>query len=770
MIGSFQAMSAEPCRDCGYRQAGWQKLSAIPGAGLPGQIQPAPLPTEMDLSSQMPPAGYQGDQASCISWAAVYAVKSYYENRSRGWGYDSPVTGGPGHHVFSPAFSQALLGNADRGSTFPEALDVLLRNGAVPWSAMPYFPDKPGGKSSPKQERIAREFRIQGYRLLSSHEPEGIKRQVASGHPVMVGILLYESLLDLKQGVYEAAEGPFLGGHSVVIVGYDDDRGKNGAFKIMNSWGQDWGENGFGWISYDAMSYMIRTALIIEDGSPAQNEIDPPKHLPSPEDVVASTGSSSRYVALVWKTVDSALAYEIQRAPLQKDGDLDFYTIGYSTSTRFQDSTVDPGRSYAYRVLSLDEKGRTETSRAPVVTGYASREASPDARVEIISGKVLRKGTQIYALITWNEGRYSAELQRWNEARGRWDALGVSSGGEFKDYRISPGGRYTYRMRPVSGGIKGLWSRPLVLSAAGANLPPSIVTGLQVSRGSLRGSIKLSWDSAPGVDEYLVYRFDPASQRWEGPFRTRQASFQDSSGSLEPGEWYGYRIVPVNAAGSGPSTPVVYGRTSPALTAERTLKKLDAPEELQVHRQSPGSFSLEWKSVGDADSYDIVSVSLPGTDYATLGTVEARPGNRQSYSLKISEPGIQAFRIVARSGPTVSPASEPAVAFENPPVKTDRWFGLEEDAVAHRSYRAVDWNDGGDLIEYSLTLDRKGNESLFKLKGGGKEKAIRAAAPGDARIFQSSGWTLIRSGDGRYIQVIDRGDAGLFTNGSLLFV
>ena len=37
-------------------------------------------------------------------------------------------------------------------------------------------------------------------------------------------------------------------GHAVLIVGYDDEKD---AFKIVNSWGSDWGDEGYGWVSYD---------------------------------------------------------------------------------------------------------------------------------------------------------------------------------------------------------------------------------------------------------------------------------------------------------------------------------------------------------------------------------------------------------------------------------------------------------------------------------------------------------------------------------------
>ena len=39
------------------------------------------------------------------------------------------------------------------------------------------------------------------------------------------------------------------GGHAMLVVGYDDDMN---AFKVVNSWGKEWGNDGFVWIDYKA--------------------------------------------------------------------------------------------------------------------------------------------------------------------------------------------------------------------------------------------------------------------------------------------------------------------------------------------------------------------------------------------------------------------------------------------------------------------------------------------------------------------------------------
>jgi hypothetical protein len=46
-------------------------------------------------------------------------------------------------------------------------------------------------------------------------------------------------------------------------VGYDDKK-YGGAFLIMNSWGKEWGNNGFGWVRYPDFKYFVREAYGLE--------------------------------------------------------------------------------------------------------------------------------------------------------------------------------------------------------------------------------------------------------------------------------------------------------------------------------------------------------------------------------------------------------------------------------------------------------------------------------------------------------------------------
>ncbi|MGQ0738841.1 MAG: C1 family peptidase [Bacteroidota bacterium] len=55
--------------------------------------------------------------------------------------------------------------------------------------------------------------------------------------------------------------------HAIVLVGWDDDKG---AWLMKNSWGTDWGEDGYMWIKYGTNNIGRRAAWIIAKKAPAK--------------------------------------------------------------------------------------------------------------------------------------------------------------------------------------------------------------------------------------------------------------------------------------------------------------------------------------------------------------------------------------------------------------------------------------------------------------------------------------------------------------------
>ena len=83
-----------------------------------------------------------------------------------------------------------------------------------------------------------------------------VKTALIQGTPVMVGITLYDSFESQEVSATGIVPMPnvktesCLGGHAVLIVGYDDDKHQ---FIMRNSWGSTWGDKGYFYLPYNYM-------------------------------------------------------------------------------------------------------------------------------------------------------------------------------------------------------------------------------------------------------------------------------------------------------------------------------------------------------------------------------------------------------------------------------------------------------------------------------------------------------------------------------------
>lgn len=79
---------------------------------------------------------------------------------------------------------------------------------------------------------------------------------VRSRGPVVIGVEWTEGMLETDPKGYIEPTGPELGGHCVMVCGYSHTRD---AYRLVNSWGEGWGQRGRAWISADALSELLFT-------------------------------------------------------------------------------------------------------------------------------------------------------------------------------------------------------------------------------------------------------------------------------------------------------------------------------------------------------------------------------------------------------------------------------------------------------------------------------------------------------------------------------
>ncbi|MBD0331784.1 MAG: C1 family peptidase, partial [Chitinophagaceae bacterium] len=98
-------------------------------------------------------------------------------------------------------------------------------------------------------DQDAANHKIQSRRSLGNASIQEIKTYLANKFPVVIGANVDEAFKRWKPANEVFKNSTSMGeGHALTIVGYDDAKS---AFRIVNSWGKEWGDNGFIWIDYD---------------------------------------------------------------------------------------------------------------------------------------------------------------------------------------------------------------------------------------------------------------------------------------------------------------------------------------------------------------------------------------------------------------------------------------------------------------------------------------------------------------------------------------
>ena len=195
----------------------------------------------------------QGKLNASSAFAAL-AVVEYFERRVAGRTYD-------GSRLFlyqatrhrTPKAGREL---ADSGADLRTTLKVLAHAGVPQEEYWPYntenFRSEPSSLllSMATPPATLRYFRIADSGCDGEATWRALKSFVAAGFPVLLGFSVPSSLTDCADILFRKDHDAPRGGQSVVAVGYQLNRfGTNqDAILIRSSWGQQWGDNGYGWL------------------------------------------------------------------------------------------------------------------------------------------------------------------------------------------------------------------------------------------------------------------------------------------------------------------------------------------------------------------------------------------------------------------------------------------------------------------------------------------------------------------------------------------
>lgn len=216
---------------------------------------PVATPASVDLRPGCPSIIYnQGDLGSCTA-NALAGLYQYNEIAQK------KVPNFMPSRLFIYYNERYLDGTVmfDSGARLRDGIRALAKWGVPDENLWPYHVQNFKNKPTDDVYKAASVDIITQYSRISQ-KIQDLRVCLAQGHPFTIGFVVYESFESdavAKTGIVNmpSYNERSLGGHAVLVVGYNDAQGR---FLVRNSWGSNWGQGGYFTIPYE---YILNSDL-----------------------------------------------------------------------------------------------------------------------------------------------------------------------------------------------------------------------------------------------------------------------------------------------------------------------------------------------------------------------------------------------------------------------------------------------------------------------------------------------------------------------------
>jgi len=227
--------------------------------------------SRFSLKEYAPIPGSQGQYGTCAAWATTYCARTILESVAFEEKDKEKIT----QNAYSPGFVYRLASsNADCEGSFPSKCAEQMIEYGVPKFAN-YSELCPIDLNDDLFE-LAKENKIKAYAKLfdnldfyevsDKEKVQLVKKSISEKYPVVISIICPNSFMKCAGDLWQPTESVDSeinhkhARHALCVVGYDDEK-YGGAFEIQNSWGTDWGNEGYVWVKYSDFAKFTYQAI-----------------------------------------------------------------------------------------------------------------------------------------------------------------------------------------------------------------------------------------------------------------------------------------------------------------------------------------------------------------------------------------------------------------------------------------------------------------------------------------------------------------------------
>ena len=468
-------------------------------------------------------------------------------------------------------------------------------------------------------------------------------------------------------------------------------------------------------VAVDALERQSALAVSAQIRSPVGSD----RTAPSVPGDLAGQLTVAGYVKLEWSASGDNVGVQAYELVRQDVG----VAMKTDSGTSYTDDTVEPGRSYTYRLRAVDASAnRSAWSAAYTIAVPGSQDTTPPTAPRSLQALSV---SQTEVRLSWSASTDNVGIAKYEIRRGAGRGVRFeSTQTAYADTTVHAGSYYVYRVRAVdTAGNKSPWSESAVVQVRDGKdtVAPTAPTQLRAQPDSAT-QVTLTWNASTdnvGVTRYQVLRegrmvADVTATRWVDT-------------SAQAGTGYVYHVRALDAANNAsPLSESAQVRTPPLPDTEAP----GAPSALSARAQGSSQIELRWGASTDnvgIDRYEIFRVggkgvlaSVNATTYVDKGLT---PGTTYSYQVRAADAAnnYSPLSAIAQATTDRPQDSEPPSTPSN----------VKAAAAADGSKVSIAWSASTDnvgVLEYSVRRDGRVIVANLRRTNWDDAEALQAGA------------------------------------------